>query len=135
MESGEEQAHHGGEAILWFKTRVLSLAMGGLLASQESLLKRLKGSSSDGFPPEVYGKLANDLRNVVSLTNSFIDEAYDMPVECLSLWAPRLEKIADLNGYLDNFAETFRIASDDACTALLADIAVKVAANDLMSSH
>ena len=109
--------------------------MGRLVDGQQSLIDRLQNAPTEKFSPEMFGKLANDLHNVVSLTNSFIGEIYDMPAETLSLWEPRLEKIADFNGYLDNFAESFRIASDEACTALLADIEAKVTSESLVSSH
>jgi hypothetical protein len=98
--------------VLWLKTRVLKIAMGKLVARQQSLITRLKNSPPERFAPEMYGKLASDLHNVVSLTNSLLDELYGMPTECINLWSTKLEEIADCNGYLDNFAESFRIASD-----------------------
>jgi hypothetical protein len=131
----EGKAHQGMEPMLWLKTRVLKIAMGKLVARQQSLITRLKNSPPERFAPEMYGKLASDLHNVVSLTNSLLDELYGMPTECINLWSTKLEEIADCNGYLDNFAESFRIASDDACTALLADIAAKVTAESLATSH
>jgi len=121
--------------VLWLKTRTLNSAMERLVEKQQSLLDLLRQGPQAQFGPEVFLKIANDLGNVVSLTNSFIDEAYDMPVDCLSVWSPRLEKISDLNSYLDNFAESFRIAADEACTALLADMANKITADALTPAH
>jgi len=127
----ERLAHRRSQVIQWVKTRSLNSAMGRLVERQQSLIDLLRQAPAAPFGAELFLKIANDLDNVVSLTNSFVDEAYDMPTGCLSVWSPRLEKISDLNNYLDNFAESFRIASDEACTALLADMADKITADVL----
>jgi hypothetical protein len=46
-----------------------------------------------------------------------------MPRECLKVWSERLERISDLNDHLENYAESFRTASDETCTALFAEMA------------
>ena len=51
-----------------------------------------------------------------------------MPDRCFAVWRPRL-RVADLTAHIDNFAESFRIASNEACTALLANIPEKIAAD------
>jgi len=125
----EEVANRRFQLFLWVKTRTLNNSMGRLIEGQKSLIDRLTEPRVAEFAPEVCGKLSNDLYNVVSLTNSFVDEAYDMPAQCLHVWEDRLNQIADLNAHLDNFAESFRIASDEACTSLLADVAKSVMAD------
>jgi len=131
----EDVAHRRFQLLLWARTRTLNHSMGRLAEKQQTLIECLHHAPTENFTPEVFVKVANDLDNVVSLTNSFIDEAYDMPEECLGMWSPRLEKISELNGYLDNFAESFRIASDEACTAVLADIADSISADVIVSSR
>jgi hypothetical protein len=131
----EDVAQRHAQVFVWVKTRALNHAMGRLVEKQQSLIDTLSKASTMDFDADVFLKIANDLDNVVSLTNSFIDEAYEMPSLCLRVWSERLEKISDLNRYVDNFAESFHIASDEACTALLADIAAKVTADALVSSR
>jgi hypothetical protein len=126
----EEVAHRQGQIIVWIKTRTLNVSLGRLIDHQQSLIDRLNEAPTDQFPADVIGKLAGDLGNVVSLTHSFIDDAYEMPRECLEVWSDRLEKVSDLNSNLENYAESFRIASDETCTALLAELARNVAVEE-----
>ncbi len=130
----EDVAHRRFQLFLWVKTRTLNNSMGRLVEKQQTLIDCLRAAPTSRYTPEVFAKVANDLDNVVSLTNSFIDEAYDMPDTCLSVCTPRLENISELNGYLDNFAESFRIASDAQCTAALAAIARGVMAEEAVSA-
>jgi len=125
----EEVANRRFQVFMWVKTRTLNASMGRLIERQRDLIRHLQDRRVSQLTPEVCGKLATDLDNVVSLTNSFLDDAHDMPNECLNVWAQRLEQIADLNAHLDNFAESFRIASDEACTSLLADMADRITAD------
>lgn len=118
----EDVARRQLELIVWMKTRKLNHSLGRLIDNQQSLIHRLDEAPTDQFSVEVIGKLACDLGNVVSLTHSFVDDAYEMPRECLQVWSERLEKISDLNAHLENYAESFRIASDETCTALLAEM-------------
>ena len=63
------------------------------------------------------------------MTYSLLDDAYAMPEKCVAVWRPILDVIADRTAHIDNFAESFRIASDEACMALLADISEKISAD------
>jgi hypothetical protein len=126
----EEVAYRQGQIIVWIKTRTLNVSLARLIDHQQSLIDRLNETPTDQFPADVVGKLAGDLGNVVSLTHSFIDDAYEMPRECLKVWSDRLEKISDLNSNLESYAESFRIASDESCTALLAELARSVAVEE-----
>lgn len=118
----------------WISVRALNYAMARLSKQQQTLIEFLKRPITQRLTPEDFRKISNDLENVVSLTDTFIDEAYNMPRECVGVWSARLTKIAESNRYLDNFAESFRIASDEACTALLADIADRVSDDEVVSS-
>jgi hypothetical protein len=126
----EELEHRRIQLVVWTKTRTLNHAMGRLVENQESLIDHLSKAPTQQFRPETFFKIAADLSDVVSLTNSFVDDAYDMPPECLNVWSERLGKIADLNSHLDNFAESFRVASDETCSALLADMARTIMVSD-----
>jgi len=125
----EEVANKRFQLFLWVKTRSLNASMGRLAEKQKGLIEHLQDERVLNFTPEVFGKLASDLDNVVALTNSFLDEAHDMPPACQRAWECRLTIIADHNAHLDNYAESFRVASDEACTSLLADIAERVTAD------
>lgn len=80
-------------------------------------------------------KIADDLDNVVSLTNSFLDEATcNLCPDCLCECNEMLDKISDLNGHLDNYAESLHIAADETCSVLLANLARNVIASSVLTA-
>lgn len=111
---------------LWVQTRLLSHAMGKLADLQGTLIECLMAKDCREFDASTFDKVASDLERIASMTYSFLDDAYSMPEHCVAVWRPRLAVLADRTAHIDNFAESFRIASDEACTALLADIAEKI---------
>jgi len=115
------------DVALWVQTRRLSHAMGKLASLQGTLIDCLKECQQ--FDANTFDKVAHDLERIVSMTYSFLDDAYGMPEKCVAVWRPQLDVIADRTAHLDNFAESFRIASNEACTALLANIAEKITAD------
>lgn len=118
------------DVALWMKTRSLSGAMVRLADTQQKLIDCLAKDNFDHFDAGTFDKIAGDLERLVSMTYSFVDDMYHTSSEdCLAVWRPKLDRIYELTNHLDNYAESFRIASDDACTALLADIATKVTAD------
>jgi hypothetical protein len=121
------------EFIVWIKTQRLNHSLGRLIERQQSLISALQEAPTDQFPANMMVKLADDLGSVVSLTESFIIEAYDMPDGILNVWIGRLDRVAQLNSHLENFAESFRIASDGTCTALLAEVARSVAMEEAVA--
>jgi len=122
------------DVMLWVKTRQLAHAMEKLATLQRMLIDRLRTMDCSQYDADTFDRIASDLERIVSMTNSLVDDAYRMPQQCVSVWTPKLEAISDLTAHIDNFAESFRIASDEACTALLADIAEKISADVLMPS-
>jgi hypothetical protein len=121
------------DLMVRYMTRRLDRRMGRLLVSQEALIEHLREVPTDSISHEDFSKVANDLDRIVAMTTALVDDSYDVPHPFLEIWRPKLEKISDLNGYLDSFAESFRIASDETCTALLADMVRKVAVDDAVS--
>ena len=116
---------------LMLQAKILSYVMGRLVTSQSKLIDRLKALDSSSFDEATFDKVACDLERIVALTNSFLSDAYAMPSKCVDVWRLQLEQISDLSCHIDNFSESFRIASDDACTAVLAHIAEKITADVL----
>jgi hypothetical protein len=111
---------------LWLQTRLLSHALGKLADLQSDLIECLKVKDCHEFDAKTFDKIAKDLERIVSMTYALVDDTQSMPEQCTTFWRPRLDLIADRTAYIDNFAESFRIASDEACTALLANIAEKI---------
>jgi hypothetical protein len=115
--------------VLWVHTKQLWHSMGKTADLQRNLIVLLQGKDFGRCDADAFDNIARDLERVVSLTNALLDNTYTMPDRCVAVWRPRLEEIADLTAHIDNFAESFRIASDEACTALLANIAEKITAD------
>ena len=115
--------------VLWVYTKQLWHSMGKTADLQRTLVGLLQGKDFSRCDADAFDNIARDLERVVSLTNALLDNTYSMPDRCVAVWRPRLEEIADLTAHIDNFAESFRIASNEACTALLANIAEKIAAD------
>jgi len=117
------------DVTLWVQTRLLSHAMGKLGSLQGTLIECLQTKNCREFDAATFDKVASDLERIVSMTYSLLDDAYGMPEKCVAVWRPQLDIIADRTAHIDNFAESFRIASNEACTALLANIAEKITAD------
>jgi hypothetical protein len=111
---------------LTYKTHSLNRSMAGLIAAQEGLLSSLQNFPVERLSADAVGKVAGDLERIVSMTNSYLDDVHQLPESCLGVWRPKLEAMADLSSHIDNYAESFRMAIDDACCAFLADIARNV---------
>jgi hypothetical protein len=101
--------------------------MDGLARIQRKILDWLAKTDLQGIGQGNVLKLLSDISNTVSLTNSFLDEAeFGLCDQCLIECATRLNEISDLNGHLDSYAESLRVALDDTCNALLANLAREV---------
>ncbi len=122
------------DVTLWVQTRLLARTMGKLASLQGTLIEKLKTMDCNQFDANTFDKIASDLERIVSMTYSFLDDAHSMPKLCVDVWRPRLDEILDRTAHIDNFAESYRIASDDACTAVLADMAEKITA-DVMTAQ
>lgn len=117
-----------------FLTHRLDRRMGKLAVSQASLVNHLRKIPLDSMSSVDFTKVADDLYRIVSMTDSLIDDAYEMPDHCLKVWRANLEKVSDLSSHLESFAESYRMASDEACTALLADLVQKIEARETIRS-
>src|ERR1700689_3901324 len=124
VESKQQQAF--SNLKIWYMTRRLGRRMRRLVVSQGSLIEYLRKIPVESVFVGDYSKVAGDLDRIVSMTNALLDDAYQLPVQCTSIWAEKLDKMADLNEYIGSFVESFRIAADGTCTALPADIAHRV---------
>jgi fumarylacetoacetate (FAA) hydrolase family protein len=103
-------------------------AMARVIVSQGALLKALELVSNETVKAPGFQKAVADVERMVSGTDSAISETYSAPGYVVSLLQRNLETVAEQNSYIDNYVESFRIAFDDTCSALLADLATKVSA-------
>jgi hypothetical protein len=102
--------------------RKLAAQLTTLEEAQVGLIKCLQ-TAPETLKPEHFSLIAQVLDLVVSITNATIDNLCEEGGEVLSIWSDKLEKVAELNDHIESFSESFRIAADEACTALLAGIA------------
>src|SRR5437868_4429455 len=109
MEAKTSKVHLG--IIVWLQVRSLNRSMGRLIERQKILLKRLQQSQGQRFTPDLYEKVGCDLQRLAGQTDSLVEDTYEMPEQCLSVWREKLETISDLSAHIDNFGESFRIAA------------------------
>lgn len=127
----EEKRHEAAFSIMFrFYVHRLNRRMDRLANSQQDLIESLRKIPAEKMSAADFTKVADDLYRIVAMTESMIDDCYEMPPVCMNAWRANLEKIADLTSHLESFAESFRVAADETCTALLADIAQKVMARE-----
>jgi DNA-directed RNA polymerase subunit F len=120
--------------LLRYLTNKLNRRMERLANSQRDLVEHLRKIPAEKMSAAEFTKVSDDLYRIVAMTESMVDDCYEMPPSCIDAWRANLEKVANLSSHLENFAESFRIAADDTCTALLADIAQKVTAREAISA-
>jgi hypothetical protein len=111
---------------VWYLIHRLDRRMATLIASQQSLVTQLTAMNHENMPSVEFVKVADDLYRIVSMTDSLIADSYEMPERCLKVWRAKLEEVGNLSSHLESFAESFRMAADETCTALLADLAQKI---------
>lgn len=114
-------------ACVHYLIHKLDRKLARLIARERELIARLEALSLDALSDGDFLAIAEDIQGIISLTNSLVEEAYSMPDICLSTWRPTLRELEAATSHLDNFVESFRMAADDACTALLADMARQIA--------
>jgi hypothetical protein len=120
--------------LLRMSVRRLNRRLERLSDSQEKLVESLRNIPANKMSAADFTKVADDLYRIVAMTESMIDDCFEMPPTCVNTWRVNLEKIAGLTSHLESFAESFRVAADETCTALLADIAQKVMAREAISA-
>jgi hypothetical protein len=128
VESKQQQAYF--HWMIWFMTRKLGHRMGRLVVSQEKLIEHLRKVPVENVSAADYSKVGGDLDRLVSMTEALLADSYQLPDRCTAVWSDRLDKIAGLNGYIESFAESFRVAGDETCTALLAEVTRRIAVEE-----
>jgi hypothetical protein len=106
----------------------VSEAMVRLISSQVNLLRALEQVRDKTVLSPGFQKTVADIQISVSQTESIISEVYLGPDYYVGLLRDKLETIAQQNSYIDNHVESFRIAFDENCSALLADMATRMTA-------
>jgi hypothetical protein len=112
----------------WLQNKVISVnkLMGTVVESQYELIQELEKVSPTQIESANFQKVIADLERVVAQGESAISDTYSAPDVFVRLWQKNLEIMAEQNGHIDNYVESFRIAFDETCSALLADLATKV---------
>lgn len=107
------------------KLRTLDRLLDRLMDTMGRLISCLsRDTQVEEFSAEAAATIANDIAVGVQLTDALLDGLPEALCEnCLRECAEKIERLRDLNDHLDNFAESFRIAQSETCTALLASIA------------
>jgi hypothetical protein len=113
-----------------FLTHRLNRRLARLLKSQSELIEALRQISVEELSAAEFTRVADELSRIVGMTDSMILDCYDMHEICVGAWRTNLEKVSDQSGHLESFAESFKMAADQTCTALLASIAQKVVSRD-----
>ncbi len=112
----------------WLQQKVVSInqQMGLAVESQRSLLDELEKVNGEHLALPGFDKVIGDLERVVAQGDSAISDTYSARPEIVKLWKKNLESMAEQNSHIDNYVESFRIAFDENCSALLADMADKI---------
>jgi hypothetical protein len=123
----QEKRHEAAfNILLRVSVHRLNRRLERLSESQRDLIESLRKIPAQRMSAAEFTKVADDLYRIVTMTESMIDDFYEMPQLCIDAWRSNIEKVADLTSHLESFAESFRVAADETCTALLANIAQKV---------
>jgi len=126
----EKRREAAFNVILRLLVYKLNRRLDRLSDSQCNLVETLRKVPTDKMSAAEFTKVSDDLYRIVAMTESMIDDCHEMPQLCIDGWRANLEKVAGLTSHLESFAESFRVAADATCTALLADIAQKVMARE-----
>lgn len=115
----------------WLQHKVLSVnkSMAQVVESQMTLLQELEKVSQEQLASPNFLKVIADLERVVSQGYSAIADTYSAPDTFVRLWQKNLDRMSEQNSHIDNYVESFRIALDENCSALLADLATKTMAD------
>lgn len=117
-------------AVVHLKVLELNKKFERLADSQWKLIDSLQQIPVEQMSSADFTKVADDLGRIVADTNSVIDDSYAMPEKILRVWRANLEVVQNRASHLESIAESFRIAADDTCTALLADVARNMMATE-----
>jgi TRAP-type uncharacterized transport system substrate-binding protein len=101
-------------------------SMGLVVKSQHAIVEALEKVSEAQMASAGFQKVIADLERVVSQGESAISDTYSAPEAIVKLWQRNLDLMAQQNSHIDSYVESFRIAFDETCASLLADLATKV---------
>lgn len=112
----------------YLQQKVVSIngQMGIVVGTQEALLAELKKVNGEHLASSDFDKVIGDLERVVAQGDSAIADTYSAPAEFVKLWKKNLDLMAERNSHIDSYVESFRIAFDENCSALLAEVATQV---------
>jgi hypothetical protein len=105
------------------RARAINKDMGKLVDRQKDLVARLESFHAEQVDAPVLSNFAGDLSQLATSAASLVTDAFEMPEKYVQVWRENLEAISDLSSHIDNFAESFHIAADDLCSALIAKMA------------
>lgn len=108
--------------IRWFTHKLATL-----VAREQKLIDRLNSTSMEELTDVDFLRLADDIQGIVLSTYALVDEAQDMLGPCKSARQSNLEKMRSAADHLDSIAESLRMAADDVCSSLLAELAHQIA--------
>jgi hypothetical protein len=101
------------------------------VGSQQRLIAAFVAASDETLQSAEFANVLSDLDRIVASTDAVIRDVFSSsPKEYVREWNPYLQQMADLNGHIDNYAESFHVALDDNCSAILAHLADTVLASD-----
>ena len=106
----------------------LNKSIGRVAESQTRLLDALERVTDQEVIAPEFAKVISDLGWLVAQVESAVVDTYAAPSFVSTLVRANLETVADQNSHLDSYVESFRVAFNENCTALLADLATKVIA-------
>jgi hypothetical protein len=94
--------------------------------NQESLIEALDAVSEELMASPEFPRVVANLERMVAKTDSAIEYTYSAPGIIVQMLQKTLELVADRNSHIDNYVESFRIAVDETCSAVLADMAESI---------
>jgi len=116
--------------VIFLKVRELDRSFGKLAETQQKLIGMLEAFSSKQLEAPDFAKVGDDLSRIVADTSAVINDAYEMPDSIVRKWATRLELVQEHNSHIESISESFRIAADETCVALLADMAQTIMSSE-----
>lgn len=104
----------------------INQSMGMVTISQAALIEALERVTEEQITTTNFQRIIGDLERVVSQGESAISDTYSAPAAMVTLWQKNLDLIAQQNRHIDSYVESFRVAFDETCSALLADMASRI---------
>lgn len=110
------------------KVVAVDTAIQRVVKSQKILLDALSSVTNDLVESPDFSTAVADVALMVAQTDAAISRTYKAPEGVIKVLQSSLDAVAEHNSHIDNFVESFRIALNESCTALLANLADRVIA-------